>query len=154
MNQPREDWPRLGSYVISARKAAGFRTRRAFAAAIGVTDRTLAKLEGGERVGVDTLAAVAAGVGWTPDSPRRILARREPLLLSAVPPPLVPVPEQGAGRPDLVEDAAAALINATSAIIAQSGKSATMRWDEITDLVRAVERPEQGHNHAGGGLSA
>ena len=81
MNQSREDWPRLGSYVVSARKSAGFGTRRAFATAIGVTDRTLGKLEGGERVGNDTLAAVAEAVGWTPDSPRRILAGDEPRTL-------------------------------------------------------------------------
>jgi transcriptional regulator with XRE-family HTH domain len=85
MKGPREDWARLASYTISARKNAGYSTRRSFAAAIGVSDRTLAKLESGERVSPDTLAAVAAEAGWTPDSPRRILAGREPVPSSAVP---------------------------------------------------------------------
>jgi transcriptional regulator with XRE-family HTH domain len=152
MNQPREDWPRLGSYVISARKTAGFRTRRAFAAAIGVTDRTLAKLERGGRVGVDTLAAVAAGVGWTPDSPRRILAGGEPLPAAARA-QLAPVPERGTVPADPAGTAAEAILHAISLITDQPGKPAAMRLDEVREFLRAVEPPEA-HNHAGGGLSA
>jgi transcriptional regulator with XRE-family HTH domain len=78
MNRPREDWARLGSYVVSARIAAGYRDRRAFAAATGVTDRTLGKLENGQRVSADTVAAVELKVGWKPDSGRMILAGGEP----------------------------------------------------------------------------
>lgn len=79
MGQSREDLQRLASYVISARIAAGYGTRKEFAEAIGVTARTLGKLEtAAERVSPDTLARVAKGVGWTPDSPARILAGLEP----------------------------------------------------------------------------
>jgi transcriptional regulator with XRE-family HTH domain len=78
MNSPREDWPRLGSYVVSARKAAGYKDRRALERATGISERTLGKLENGLRVGADTLAAVAEKVHWTPDSPRLVLAGGEP----------------------------------------------------------------------------
>lgn len=80
MNRPREDWPRLASYVVSARLAAGMRDRKALEAASGVTHRTLGKLENGQRVSPDTLAAVERVVGWKPDSARKILAGGEPVL--------------------------------------------------------------------------
>lgn len=94
MNRPREDWPRLASYVVSARVAAGFRDRRAFSAVTGITERTIGKLENAQRVGPETLALVALHVGWKPDSPRLILAGGEPEL--AVPPeaPEVLTPEE------------------------------------------------------------
>jgi hypothetical protein len=78
MSRPHEDWSRLASYVVSARVRAGFRDRREFARATGITDRTIGKLELGQPVGPETLAVVAATVGWKPDSPRRILAGGEP----------------------------------------------------------------------------
>lgn len=104
----REDWPRLGTYVVSARKSAGFSTRRAFATAVGVTDRTLGKLEGGERVSPDTLAAVADAVGWTPDSPQLVLSGREPVRTDSTHPHAAPFPpaHDGAARQ---EDALARL---------------------------------------------
>ena len=98
MSQPRNDLARLASYVISARIEAGYGTRKDFADAIGVTARTLGKLEtAAERVSADTLARVAKGLGWTPDSPGRVLAGLEPL--SAAPPRLSVVP----GRPTIEE---------------------------------------------------
>ncbi len=84
MNSPREDWPRLGSYVVSARKAAGYKDRRALERATGISERTLGKLENGQRVSADTLAAVAEKVHWTPDSPRLVLAGGEPKNADAV----------------------------------------------------------------------
>lgn len=78
MNRPREDWPRLASYVISARIAAGYRDRQEFAAATGITARTLGKLETGHPVSPETLAVVEQHVGWRPDSARQILAGGEP----------------------------------------------------------------------------
>ena len=95
MRQPPEDWQRLADHVRTARQDAGFPTRRALAEATGVTERTLGKLENGERVSADTLATVARAVGWPPDGPRRILAGGEPVprepdrpRLEAVPGPL------------------------------------------------------------------
>lgn len=72
------DWHRLASYVVSARLAAGYKDRRALSAASGVTDRTLGKLENGQPVSPETLAAVEALVGWKPDSARSILYGGEP----------------------------------------------------------------------------
>lgn len=74
MNQPPEDWQRLADHVRAARRDAGFATRRALANATGITERTLGKLERGERVSPDTLDAVAKAVGWAPGIPRRVLA--------------------------------------------------------------------------------
>lgn len=74
----REDWKRLASYVVSGRLAAGYKDRRALAAATGVTDRTLGTLENGRRVSAETLAVVEKAVGWKPDSARHVLAGGEP----------------------------------------------------------------------------
>jgi len=81
MDEPSGDWGRLGRYVLSARTAAGFSDLADLAAATGITDRTLGKLETGKRVGTKTLAAVARHVGWTPDSPQLVLAGGEPVPL-------------------------------------------------------------------------
>jgi hypothetical protein len=72
------NWERLGDYVVARRAALGMRDRRAFAAATGVTDRTLGKLENGKRVSASTLGAVENQLGWAPGSCRRILAGGEP----------------------------------------------------------------------------
>jgi transcriptional regulator with XRE-family HTH domain len=72
------NWQRLGDYVVARRAALGMRDRRAFAAATGVTDRTLGKLENGKKVSASTLGAVENQLGWAPGSCRRILAGGEP----------------------------------------------------------------------------
>jgi transcriptional regulator with XRE-family HTH domain len=73
-----EDWRRLADYVVARRVELGMRDRRALAAATGVTDRTLGKLENGRRVSPSTLAAIENLFGWAPGSCRRILAGEEP----------------------------------------------------------------------------
>jgi transcriptional regulator with XRE-family HTH domain len=78
-----DDWERLGDYVVARRTALGMRDRRAFAAATGITDRTLGKLENGKRVSASTLGAVENHLGWSPGSSRRILAGGEPSIVSA-----------------------------------------------------------------------
>ena len=55
------------------------RDRRALAEATGVTDRTLGKLENGQRVSPSTLGMVETQLGWAPGSCRRILAGGEPV---------------------------------------------------------------------------
>lgn len=80
----REDWLRLASYVVSARVAAGCKDRRSFAAATGITERTLGNLERGIRVAPETLAIVESTLGWRPGSARSILAGGEPILSEAV----------------------------------------------------------------------
>ncbi len=82
-----ENWERLGDYVVARRTALGMRDRRAFAAATGVTDRTLGKLENGSRVSASTLGVVENHLGWAPGSCRRILAGGEPASASATAPP-------------------------------------------------------------------
>jgi hypothetical protein len=78
-----EDWSRLADYVVARRVELGMRDRRAFAAATGVTDRTLGKLETGHRVSQSTLGVIDNQLGWTPGSCRRILAGAEPSLAGA-----------------------------------------------------------------------
>ncbi len=75
---PGEDWRRLADYVVAGRVALGLRDRRALAAATGVTERTLGKLENGRRVSASTLGAIENQLGWLPGSCRRILAGGEP----------------------------------------------------------------------------
>jgi transcriptional regulator with XRE-family HTH domain len=80
---PGEDWHRLADYIVARRVELGMRDRRALAAATGVTDRTLGKLENGQRVSPSTLAVIENELGWTPGSGRRVLAGGEPSLAAA-----------------------------------------------------------------------
>ena len=80
-----ENWRRLADYVVAGRVALGLRDRRALAAATGVTERTLGKLENGQRVSASTLAAIENQLGWAPGSCRRILAGGEPASGTAIP---------------------------------------------------------------------
>jgi hypothetical protein len=73
-----ENWRRLADYVVAGRVAQGMRDRRALSAATGVTERTLGKLENGQRVSASTLGAIENQLGWAPGSCRRILAGGEP----------------------------------------------------------------------------
>lgn len=73
-----EDWLRLADYVIARRVELGMRERRALAEATGVTERTLGKLENGQRTSPSTLAIVENHLGWAPGSCRRVLAGGEP----------------------------------------------------------------------------
>jgi hypothetical protein len=73
-----EDWQRLADYVVARRVELGMRDRRAFAEATGVTERTLGKLENGQRVSPSTLGMVENRLSWAPGSCRRILAGGEP----------------------------------------------------------------------------
>ena len=59
-----EDWRRLADYVVARRVELGMRDRRAFAEATGVTERTLGKLENGQRVSPSTLGMVENRLGW------------------------------------------------------------------------------------------
>jgi hypothetical protein len=74
------DWRRLADYVVARRVELHMRDRRAFAQATGVTDRTLGKLENGQRVSPSTLGMVENQLGWRPGSCRRILAGGEPVI--------------------------------------------------------------------------
>jgi hypothetical protein len=80
---PGEDWRRLADYVVARRVELGMRDRRAFAVATGITDRTLGKLENGQRVSQSTVAVIENELGWAPGSGRRILAGGEPNLAGA-----------------------------------------------------------------------
>jgi transcriptional regulator with XRE-family HTH domain len=77
------DWRRLADYVVARRVELGMKDRRAFAEATGVTERTLGKLENGQRVSPSTLGVVENLLGWAPGSCRRILAGGEPNARSA-----------------------------------------------------------------------
>ncbi len=78
-----EDWRRLADYVVARRVELRMRDRRAFAEATGVTERTLGKLENGQRVSPSTLGVVENLLGWAPGSCRRVLAGGEPNARSA-----------------------------------------------------------------------
>src|ERR1700728_1088081 len=74
-----EDWERLGDYIVARRIALGMRDRRSLAAATGVTERTLGKVETGKRVSAGTLAALENQFSWAPGPCRHILAGGEPV---------------------------------------------------------------------------
>jgi hypothetical protein len=77
-----DDCSRLADYVVARRVELGMRDRRALAAATGVTDRTLGKLENGHRVSPSTLGVIENELGWAPGSCRRILSGGEPTMLT------------------------------------------------------------------------
>jgi transcriptional regulator with XRE-family HTH domain len=77
------NWKRLGDYVVARRIALGMRDRRALAAATGVTERTLGKVENGSRVSASTLGALENHLDWAPGSCRQILAGGEPVVSAA-----------------------------------------------------------------------
>jgi hypothetical protein len=87
MSMAGEDWQRLADYVVARRVELGMRDRRAFAAATGVTDRTLGKLENGQRVSASTLGVIENRLGWAPGSCRRVLAGGEPIPAPGTGPP-------------------------------------------------------------------
>lgn len=78
-----EDRERLGQYVMAARKRMGYRDRKPWAEAIGISAKTLGKLERGEYVGTDTLVEVENFFGWTPGSAREILRGGQPTAMPA-----------------------------------------------------------------------
>lgn len=81
VSESGREWKRLSSYVVDARVAAGYLTRRAFADALGdvVEYRTLSNLERGTRVGDNTLAIVERFLKWAPGSAKAVLYGGEPV---------------------------------------------------------------------------
>lgn len=67
-------WVRLGQR-IAADRSRRWRTRREFAAAVGLSKRTIDKLEKGTatRYQPTTLAAVEAALGWSPGTCQRVV---------------------------------------------------------------------------------
>jgi transcriptional regulator with XRE-family HTH domain len=106
-----ENWRRLADYIVAGRVALGMRDRRALAAATGVTERTLGKLENGHRVSASTLAAIENKLGWAPGSYRRILAGGEPISSEpGVEPAADPTLQYLADTPGLPPDVVSGLI--------------------------------------------
>ena len=84
---PSQDWKRLGAFVTSRRAERGCMTQRAFAKVTGLTDRTIGKLENGQRVGWSTLGLIEAHLGWEPGSARQILQGGDPVIRGEQAPP-------------------------------------------------------------------
>lgn len=83
-----EDRQRLADYVIRRRVAMGYKTREDWAAAIGLSTRTLGDIERARRpVAAATVAAVEEHLGWQPGSFTAILAGGEPELSQSEPEP-------------------------------------------------------------------
>lgn len=74
-----EDRVRLGQYVMATRKKMGYPERTDWAPAIGISAKTLGKLERGQHVGPGTLADVELFFGWAPGSCRNIMRGGEPI---------------------------------------------------------------------------
>lgn len=75
------DWTRLGAYVAS-RRTELYDTVRDFSKAIGISEKTLGRLELGRSVSRTTLAEVERALGWAPGSCVAILAGGEPRMLT------------------------------------------------------------------------
>lgn len=73
-----EDRVRLGKFVMARRIKMGYRERIDWAAAIGISSKTLGKLERGQYVGPGTLAEVEIFFGWAPGDCQVIMRGGEP----------------------------------------------------------------------------
>lgn len=76
MTRPAEDWRRLGATIRAERnRNPAWRRRSRFAAACGLSARTIEALETGERTNFssETLTAIETTLGWKPGSIRRVL---------------------------------------------------------------------------------
>ncbi|MFE9099926.1 helix-turn-helix domain-containing protein [Actinomadura geliboluensis] len=67
-----EDWLRLADHVVTERVRRRLDVR-ALSAITDVSERTLSKLENGQRVSRDTLAAIELAFDWPPGACRSIL---------------------------------------------------------------------------------
>jgi transcriptional regulator with XRE-family HTH domain len=104
-----EDRERLAQYVVRRRVAMGYRTREEWAAAVGLSARTLGDIEKGRRpVGDATVARIEEFLGWKPGSTSAILRGGEPELSDgakeAEPEPEVELDAQPA-MPDFIASA-------------------------------------------------
>lgn len=72
-----EDWLRLADYVVTERVRRNLDLRD-LAAKTQVSDRTLGKLENGQRVSRDTLAAIELAFDWPPGTCRSIALGAQP----------------------------------------------------------------------------
>ncbi|MEV0149056.1 MULTISPECIES: helix-turn-helix transcriptional regulator [unclassified Nonomuraea] len=80
-----EDRERLANYVVRRRVALGYKTREQWAAAIGLSTRTLGDIEKGRRpVGDATIARIEDHLGWKPGSTAAILRGGNPELVAEV----------------------------------------------------------------------
>lgn len=65
----------------NARVAAGYGTLAAWAAELGISERTLGNLERGHGAGPNTISAVENSLGWEPGSAERIARGGEPIYI-------------------------------------------------------------------------
>lgn len=74
----QQDRARLGRYVLYKRRELGYRERQPFAEAIGLSEKTIGRLERGERAGPTVLSDVETFFGWKPGDADRIMNGGEP----------------------------------------------------------------------------
>ncbi|WP_141576206.1 helix-turn-helix domain-containing protein [Actinomadura sp. WMMA1423] len=72
-----DDWLRLADYLVTERVHRHLDLRD-LAAITKVSERTLGKIENGQRVSRDTLAAIELAFGWPPGTCRSILLGGQP----------------------------------------------------------------------------
>lgn len=71
---PDDNWERLAEIAVARRNALGLESRESFAQATGLSYRTLASFERGERrVSDGTLAIIEQALAWQPGSARDVL---------------------------------------------------------------------------------
>ena len=138
MQMSPPDWPRLGRYVRERRNELGL-TQEEIATRGGPSTATLRLIEGGEQAAfrAKSLRQLADALHWTPESPRAILAGREPVeAADPRPAPREPRPVQPelaaeeavpAPIPLAVADAVAALIVSVTPVIDTEIRQARLR---------------------------
>ena len=137
MQMSPPDYPRLGSYVRERRTELGL-TQEEIATRGGPSTATLRLIEGGKGpFRAKSLRQLADALHWTPESPRAILAGREPAEAAAprpapreprsVQPELAAEEAAPAPIPLAVADAVAALIVSVTPVIDAEVRQARLR---------------------------
>lgn len=138
-----EDWTSLAQRVRLRRVEVGLSTTRSLAAATGLTEKTIGKLERGQSVNVTTLLGVERVLRWGPGSACAILVGLEPYPMpsdvAAAPEPqpepqALPVDLAAAGRQVLLSASASDLVLMRDVHAREIGEVAADLW-----LARAMQ---------------
>lgn len=77
------DWKNVAHHVVRRRVELGYKSTRQLARAVGITEKTIGRLEAGESVRSSTVAAVERQLQWAPGSAEAMLNGGQPIEASA-----------------------------------------------------------------------
>lgn len=122
---PGENWKNVADHVVARRVELGYRTTRQLALAVGITEKTIGRLEAGHSVRAGTLAAVERELGWLPGSMQALLAGGTPRLAQDRP---APADEVSAARQRIIDATPEELVEIRAMVEEVHGAEAADDW--------------------------